>query len=246
MKNSFLLYADAYESIRSLEPELKGQLLDAVFLYHRGEVIPTLAPVVEMAFSFLRRSFERDESKYAERCEKARTSARARWDKNDANACERILDDAKHADSVPVPVPDTVFKTTPPLPREPGEVEQPKPAKQPNRTYLDHRPTACPVERWKKMYAYSWRFHRERAKTLGARAPFTRKKVLDGAKVLDNMTRVRQIESGQIMAAMDWAVTNEFWNEQVRALSSLTNISRNGDTKYANILTAMAKDLVRK
>ena len=96
------------------------------------------------------------------------------------------------------------------------------------------------------MYAYSWRFHRERSKTLGARAPFTQKKVLDGAKTLDNMTRVRQIESGQIMAAMDWAVTNEFWNEQVRALASLTNISRNGDTKYANILTAMAKDLVRK
>jgi len=184
------------------------------------------------------------------RKEKARKANAKRWggdelmpqaSSEDATRNPKVESEESPSPILSLPLqPNRLLEYTPDLPKEPGE------AKQPKRTYLDHRPTACPVERWKKMYAYSWRFHRERSKTLGARAPFTQKKVLDGAKTLDNMTRVRQIESGQIMAAMDWAVTNEFWNEQVRALSSLTNISRNGDTKYANILTAMAKDLVRK
>lgn len=104
-KDSFILYADAYDSIRSLPDAQKGQLLDAIFLYHRCEELPGLDPVVEMAFSFIRRAFERDAAKYAERCEKARESARKRWD---AIACERIKGNANDADNVPVPVPDPV------------------------------------------------------------------------------------------------------------------------------------------
>lgn len=103
MKNSFILYADAYDSIRSLTTAQKGQLLDAVFTYHRGEDMPTLDPVVDMAFSFMRRMFDRDAHKYAERCEKAKLSAKKRWD---ANACERIKRNAKHADNDNVSVND--------------------------------------------------------------------------------------------------------------------------------------------
>ena len=99
-KDSFILYADAYDSIRSLPIAQKGQLLDAIFLFQLGEDIPKLDPVVEMAFSFLRRNFDRDAVKYAERCEKARASARKRWD---ANACERKKRNANDADTVPVP-----------------------------------------------------------------------------------------------------------------------------------------------
>ena len=187
------------------------------------------------------------------RKKKAVCAAQARWNRDNKNASSMQQACSEHATSIGLAMP--VSLPFPPLPQEniphppeteSEEVEQPKPAKQPKpkRTYMDHRPTACPPAKWKQLFAYSWRFHKDRAKVLGARAPFTVKKVLDGAKTLDNMTRVRGISSGQIIAAMDWVVGDSFWNEQVRALSSLTNISRNGDTKYANILTAMAKDLV--
>lgn len=246
MKASFILYADAYDSIRTLEPELKGQLLDAIFMYQRGEELPALAPVVEMAFSFIRRSFERDSSKYSERCDKARESARMRWDKNNANACERILQHANDADTVPVPVPvpesDTILNTTSNSPGEPEEPKQTKSAKQPK----EDRPSACPPEKWEAYLSYSRKFHQQRHETLGNRAPYTEKKAVDGARTLDTMCRVRGIDSQEIQAALCWAIEDSFWNEQVRALSSLLKISGNGDTKYANILTAMAKDLVRK
>ena len=112
MKSSFILYADAYDSIRTLTDVKKGQLLDAIFMYQRGEDMPVLDPVVEMAFSFMRRVFERDADKYAERCEKAKMSAKMRWD---ANAYERIKRNANHADNdtVPVPDPDSVPETDP-------------------------------------------------------------------------------------------------------------------------------------
>ena len=111
-KDSFLLYADAYDCIRSLPIAKKGELLDAIFLYHREESIPELDPVVEMAFNFLRSGFERDAAKYAERCEKARQSARKRWD---ANACERTKRNANHADNDPDPDndPDNDIKESP-------------------------------------------------------------------------------------------------------------------------------------
>ena len=109
---SFVLYADAYESMRSLADAQKGKLLDAIFLYHLGEQIPEMDAVVAMAFSFMRRTFDRDSAKYNERCEKARKSANMRWHANacegkqvDANACEGIFENAKPCYTVPVSVP---------------------------------------------------------------------------------------------------------------------------------------------
>lgn len=96
MKNSFILYADAYDSIRTLTDEECGQLLRAIFLYHCGEELPELTPVVGMAFSFLRRTFDANSSKYKYKCEKAKAAAKVRWD---ANACERIKRNAFDADT---------------------------------------------------------------------------------------------------------------------------------------------------
>jgi hypothetical protein len=187
------------------------------------------------------------------RKKKATCAAQARWNRDDKNAkgmpqeCSEHTSGTGLAMPVSLPFPPLPEENIPPTPKTEQEGnEQPKPAKQPQpkRTYLDHRPKDCALEKWKQLFAYSWRFHKDRAKMLGARAPFGMKKVLDGAKTLDNMTRVRGIASGQIIAAMEWVVKDRFWNDRVRALSSLTKIGGNGDTKFANILTAMARDLV--
>lgn len=78
---------------------------------------------------------------------------------------------------------------------------------------------------------------------MGARAPFSAKKVTDGALVLDNLVRVRGVDKEQLNAVIHWAVADSFWSPNLRSLASLTKVGGNGETKYANILTAMAKEL---
>lgn len=243
MKNSFILYADAYDSIRSLEPALKGQLLDAIFMYQRGEELPALAPVVEMAFSFIRRSFERDSSKYSERCDKARESARVRWQKNNANACERISAHANDADSVTVTDTDTVFKSTDnSVPEQSGQ-KQPKPAKQPK----EDRPSQCPAETWTRYLRISRGFHTDKANQLGACAPLTEDKVLDGAKALDNLIRIKGRPEDEVLAVLGWSIEDEFWSANLRSISALLKTSKsNSELKYSNVLNSMARDLERK
>ncbi|MEA4810825.1 hypothetical protein SDC9_49574 [bioreactor metagenome] len=65
-KKSFVLYNDNYEPIESLSQEEKGDLLDAIFLYHINGAEPNIEnKVVRMAFLFFRSQFERDNQKYS-------------------------------------------------------------------------------------------------------------------------------------------------------------------------------------
>lgn len=103
MKKSFVLYLDQYEPIRGLTVEQKGHLLDAMFAYHNGtyeeEVCANNDPLVKLAFSFFKQTFERDNAKYLKMCEKNKENARMRWDAKNATASDRISKDAKNADS---------------------------------------------------------------------------------------------------------------------------------------------------
>ncbi len=67
MKKSFVLYHDQYEAVEDLTVEQKGQLLDAMFLYSRGEEMPKFDPIVKMAFKFFKIVFDRDAEKWEAR-----------------------------------------------------------------------------------------------------------------------------------------------------------------------------------
>lgn len=261
MKSSFILHFEQALIFDAMSDAQAGQLIKRIFQHAvSGESDDCDDPAVKFSMISIRARMDADSAHYLQTCKKrseaGKLGGRGNTKANAFSESKSFFDKAnenKQKQKKPSDIDidfdldsSNAFKSTPESLRDPLAVEQPKPAKQPKpkRTYMDHRPTACPPAKWKQLFAYSWRFHKDRAKVFGARAPFTVKKVLDGAKTLDNMTRVRGISSGQIIAAMDWVVGDSFWNEQVRALSSLTNISRNGNTKYANILTAMAKDLV--
>jgi len=71
-------------------------LLDAIFLYNCDLDYKISDPIVDMAFSFFRETFERDSIKYQTKCEKNRANANKRWH---ANASKRNQTDANHADS---------------------------------------------------------------------------------------------------------------------------------------------------
>lgn len=112
MKTSFILYADAYDNIKTLDDAQLGRLLRAIYIYHRGEDLPEMDPAVGMAFSFLRQAFDRDAAKYQEKCEKAKESIRKRWN---TDVYERKNIDTNHTDTVSVldTVPETDIKKKP-------------------------------------------------------------------------------------------------------------------------------------
>jgi len=227
-KGSFILYADAYESIRSLTLAQKGQLLDAMFIYQRGEEMPEVDPVVEMAFSFIKRSFDRDADKYAKRCEKARESAKMRWD---ANACERIKRNAKHADNDNVPYPDTVSKIS-----SDNSDEQPG--------ALKGKPSKCSEEDWKRYMKKSEQFLTWRQSELGKMVKITTSTILNGAKALDNLVRVQGFSEESVLDNVRWGAGDSFWGKQIRSLGSLTKKSSNGDTKYINMCASRMTEKV--
>jgi hypothetical protein len=63
-KNSFVLYAEDYESLRSLSVEDKASILDAVFLYVAKEPLLEMSPLAQLAFSFIKRKLDKNIEKW--------------------------------------------------------------------------------------------------------------------------------------------------------------------------------------
>lgn len=64
MKKSFVMYADTYDSIKALSQKEKGNLLDALFQYAIEGKETALNPVTGMAFSFIKKTLDRDTEKW--------------------------------------------------------------------------------------------------------------------------------------------------------------------------------------
>ena len=97
-KNSFILFYEWEDSIRSLTDEQAGQLLRALFAYEkRGEQYTGGDPAVELAMGFLYASLDRNREKYEETCRKRSAAGKkggapkgnqnARKDENKQNNC---------------------------------------------------------------------------------------------------------------------------------------------------------------
>lgn len=75
------MHNDQYAPVKGLTLEQKGMLFDAIFIFNLGEEPNITDPVVAMAFSFFRQSFERNASKYEEKCRKNRENIQRRYAK---------------------------------------------------------------------------------------------------------------------------------------------------------------------
>ncbi len=98
-KNSFILYFDQAEMLEALSDEQRGRVFSAVFQYAESGKVSELNQAENIAFIAIKQSIDRDSKKYDEKCRKNARNAEMRWEKEDANECERIKEDAKHADS---------------------------------------------------------------------------------------------------------------------------------------------------
>ena len=95
-KKSFVLYCDIIHTIEQLTDEQAGHLFKHV-LYYVNDLNPDTDNVItKIAFEPIKQQLKRDLVRYEKIRERNSLSARMRWN---ANACERIPNDAKNADN---------------------------------------------------------------------------------------------------------------------------------------------------
>lgn len=95
-KKSFVLYCDIIHTIEQLTDEQAGHLFKHV-LYYVNDLNPETDNVItKIAFEPIKQQLKRDLVRYEKIRERNSLSARMRWD---ANACERMPNDAKNADN---------------------------------------------------------------------------------------------------------------------------------------------------
>lgn len=92
-KNSFIIYNDWYDSIKSLSDERLGALLRAMFAFNRGEDLPELDEGVSMAYSFIESAFSRDKEKYQQMSKKRTEAINSRWEKQRKNDSDSNLNE---------------------------------------------------------------------------------------------------------------------------------------------------------
>ena len=63
-KKSFVMYADYEKHFNLLSLEKRGELITAIFVYQRTGEIPKLDSILEMAFSFIKETLDRDNEKW--------------------------------------------------------------------------------------------------------------------------------------------------------------------------------------
>lgn len=108
-KKSFTAYCDWNTTFNSLPDDKAGQLIKHLFAYVNDENPVTDDLLINAVFANIKATLKRDLIKWKEKSEKNKQIAIDRWNKNaskstesNANACERIKNDANYTDSVSV------------------------------------------------------------------------------------------------------------------------------------------------
>lgn len=160
-----------------------------------------------------------------QRSEKARRAAQARW--GSATTC------SEHATSIPLASSSNAPSPTPsPTPKDTDDSSKSS----------GTRPKACSPEQWDKYLTYSKSFLQEQQERWGKLVQISESRVLGGAKVLDNLVRVKGFSKELVQETLEWARDDDFWSLQLRSLGSLLKKSSNGETKFSNILAQRAKE----
>lgn len=94
-KNSFVLYKDQWEIIGQLNTNQRGQFLEVIFKYVRGEELPEMENEVRLVFTMIKAQLLRDKHKWENEVEKRREAghlggiksgeARSKSKQNEAN-----------------------------------------------------------------------------------------------------------------------------------------------------------------
>jgi hypothetical protein len=108
-KKSFLLYCDLIHTVEKMPNDKAGELLKHILKYVNDENPETEDLIIQLTFEPIKQSLKRDLIKYEQKRIKNTENANKRWNKENANASERIKTDAKDAVSDSVSVSDSVI-----------------------------------------------------------------------------------------------------------------------------------------
>lgn len=101
-KKSVLLYCDIIHTVEELDDVDAGLLFKHYLRYINDQNPEPPSKLIKIVFEPIKQNLKRDLRKWEEKSIKNSESARIRWDKNNANASERIERNANHADKVTV------------------------------------------------------------------------------------------------------------------------------------------------
>lgn len=107
------------------------------------------------------------------------------------------------------------------------------------------RPQKCGEEDWESYLAFSQEFLSKQSERWGAMCKPTKSKAVNGAKALDNIIRVQGVPAKTVYETIEWARNDDFWSLNLLSLAALTKKSKNGETKFTNILAQRAKEMNR-
>lgn len=107
-KKSVLLYCDLIHTVKPLTDEEAGKLFKHYLSYINDLNPEPIDRLTGLLFEPIKQNLKRDLVKWESKSLKNSENAKLRWDKKDANACERIKSDANYADTVTDTVKDTV------------------------------------------------------------------------------------------------------------------------------------------
>lgn len=90
-----MLYFDVAPCLERLSLEEKGRLFAAILEYGQYGVVPDLEGMTGVAWDFIRPRVDRDAERYEEKCQRMRSNAKKRWEKEeemqtDAIACKSM------------------------------------------------------------------------------------------------------------------------------------------------------------
>ena len=104
-----MFYCDWKETFDALPNDKAGELIKHILSYVNDENPESKDILINAVFANIKATLKRDLKKWEQKSNKNRESANMRWQKENANECERINEDAKNADRDKVTVTDTVI-----------------------------------------------------------------------------------------------------------------------------------------
>jgi hypothetical protein len=96
-KKSFLLYCDLIHTISKMPNDKAGELFKHILSYVNDENPESEDLIINLTFEPIKQSLKRDLIKYEQKRIKNTENANKRWNKENANASERINNNAKNA-----------------------------------------------------------------------------------------------------------------------------------------------------
>jgi len=230
-KKSFILYNDQRRLFQKLAKAQVGELMECIFAYADGEAPHIEDPLVDLAFEMIAAQMDRDMEKYKTICEKRSENAKKQWEQFKrgkmqvhADASTSMQEHASTGDNDNENENENDIKKILSL----GSISWSSLKEQ----YL---PKHVSFTKWFLL------------KQKEAFPNFIKEEILPNCKrvqnsltTLEQLCRIDQFDfETEVEPILRAVVGDDFWARNILSLSTLRNKSKNGETKFVNIMNTI-------